>query len=246
MFDLKNNIGAKSFSFRNIKDNTECADAIQKTGSRTVDLSGCHVNFDAPESWEEVISIYAEKGLSIPGVGVALMKNDEKWNRRFFDFTKQAGGRLVSITFIPDDMEKTIACVEKLCEEYNMVTGIHNHGGYHWLGNTTMLDYVFARSNKSIGLCFDTAWCMHTHLEKPTEWMERYADRIYGIHFKDFLWKPNGDHTDTAVGEGSLDLPAVLEKFKSLEHVESAVIEYEGADPVEQTKKSIDNIKSLL
>ena len=246
MFDLKNNIGAKSFSFRNIKDNAECAAAIQATGSRTVDLSGCHVNFDAPESWEEVISIYAGKGLSIPGVGVALMKNDEKWNRRFFEFTKQAGGRLVSITFIPDDMEKTIACVEKLCEEYNMVSGIHNHGGYHWLGNTTMLDYVFARSNKSIGLCFDTAWCMHTHLEKPVEWMERYSDRIYGVHFKDFLWNPNGDHTDTAVGEGSLDLPAVLAQFKNLEHVESAVIEYEGADPVEQTKKSIDNIKSLL
>lgn len=246
MFDLKNNIGAKSFSFRNIKDNAECAAAIQATGSRTVDLSGCHVNFDAPESWEKVISIYAEKGLSIPGVGVALMKNDEKWNRRFFEFTKQAGGRLVSITFIPDDMEKTIACVEKLCEEYNMVSGIHNHGGYHWLGNTTMLDYVFARSNKSIGLCFDTAWCMHTHLEKPVEWMERYSDRIYGVHFKDFLWNPNGDHTDTAVGEGSLDLPAVLAQFKTLEHVESAVIEYEGADPVEQTKKSIDNIKSLL
>ena len=246
MFDLKNNIGAKSFSFRNIKDNTESAAAIQATGSRTVDLSGCHVNFDAPESWEEVISIYASKGLSIPGVGVALMKNDEKWNRRFFEFTKQAGGRLVSITFIPDDMEKTIACVEKLCEEYNMVSGIHNHGGYHWLGNTTMLDYVFARSNKSIGLCFDTAWCMHTHLEKPVEWMERYSDRIYGVHFQDFLWQPTGDHTDTAVGEGSRDLPAVLEKFKTLEHVESAVIEYEGADPVEQTKKSIDNILSLL
>ena len=246
MFDLRNNIGAKSFSFRNIKDNAACAAAIQETGSRTVDLSGCHVNFDAPETWAEVISIYAEKGLSIPGVGVALMKNDEKWNRRFFEFTRQAGGRLVSITFIPDDMEKTIACVEKLCEEYNMVTGIHNHGGYHWLGNTTMLDYVFARSSKSIGLCFDTAWCMHTHLEKPVDWMERYADRIYGVHFKDFLWKPNGDHTDTAVGEGSLDLPAVLKKFKSLEHVESAVIEYEGADPVEQTKKSIDNIKELL
>ena len=36
------------------------------------------------------------------------------------------------------------------------------------------------------------------------------------------------------------------EKFKALEFVESAVIEYEGADPVEQTKKSIDNIKALL
>ena len=78
MFDLRNNIGAKSFSFRNIKDNAVCAAAIRETGSRTVDLSGCHVNFDAPETWAEVIRIYAEKGLSIPGVGVALMKNDEK------------------------------------------------------------------------------------------------------------------------------------------------------------------------
>ena len=245
MFDLQNLIGVKSYSFRNIKDNCECARTIRNCQSCVVDLSGTHVNYDDPASWGKVLSDYAGNGVTIAGIGVVGMRNDETWNRRFFEFARQGNIPLISITFDPQDWEATVKLVEKLCEEYNITTAIHNHGGYNWLGNSTALKYVFAKCSKRIGLCLDTAWCIHTERENPVQWMDFFGDRMYGIHFKDFVWERNGKHVDSIVGEGSLDLPAVLERFKDLELIKSAVLEYEGPETEHCTAKSIANIREL-
>ena len=245
MFDLQNMIGVKSYSFREIKENAECAKTIRSCESCVVDLSGCHVNYDAPETWGKVISDYKDNGVAIDGLGVVSVKPDDAWNRRYFEFAKQAGTRLISLTFTPEDMDKTIASIEKLSEEYGILTAIHNHGGYNFLGNSTALSWVFSKCSKRIGLCLDTAWCIHIERENPVQWMELYGDRMYGIHFKDFVWERNGKHVDSIVGEGALDLAATLEKFKEMEHIISAVLEYEGPETVACTRKSIANIRSL-
>jgi sugar phosphate isomerase/epimerase len=244
MFDLQNQIGIKSWSFKHLPDNRECADAILSCKSNVVDLSGSHLDYSKPETWADVIAAYREKNIAIPGV-IAGMKPDEAWNRRAFEFAKQAGAGLVSITFAPEEWEVTVRILERLSEEYNIPTAIHNHGGYDWLGSATMLNYIFNRTSKRIGLCLDTAWCMHVERENPVMWMERFGKRMYGCHFKDFYWDRNGKHYDAVVGEGAMDLPGVLKAFKDLENVISAVLEYEGDNAVECTAKSIANIREL-
>lgn len=245
MFDLQKFIGVKSYSFRTITDNTECAKAVRYCESTTVDISGTHVNYDTPENWGKVIADYADNGVTIAGLGVVSVQNDEAWNRRFFEFAKLGNIPLISISFAPTDWELTVKNIEKLSEEYGILTAIHNHGGYNWMGNSTALKYVFSKCSKRIGLCLDTAWCIHTERENPVQWMDLFGDRMYGIHFKDFVWERNGKHVDSIVGEGSLDLAATLEKFKEMEHIVSAVLEYEGPEAVECTKKSIANIRAL-
>ena len=246
MFDLNKFVGVKSYSFRTIKDNVECAKAIRYCESTVVDLSAAHVNYDAPETWGKVVSDYADNGVSIAGLGVvSIRSNDDAWNRRFFEFAKFANVPLISVSFDPTDWEITVKNLEKLSEEYGILTAIHNHGGYNWMGNSTAMKYVFSKCSKRIGLCLDTAWCIHTERENPVQWMELFGDRMYGIHFKDFVWERNGKHVDSIVGEGSLDLAATLEKFKEMEHIISAVLEYEGPETVECTKKSIANIREL-
>ena len=153
MFDLFNKVGVKSYSFRNIKDNAECAKTVRRCESTYVDLSAAHVNYDAPETWDKSIADFTDNGVTIAGAGVVLAKNDEAWNRRFFEFGKKAGIELLSISFEPTDWEKTVALVEKLSEEYGILTAIHNHGGYNWMGNITALKYVFSHCSKRIGLC---------------------------------------------------------------------------------------------
>ena len=87
MFDLNKFVGVKSYSFRTIKDNVECAKAIRYCESTVVDLSAAHVNYDAPETWGKVVSDYADNGVSIAGLGVvSIRSNDDAWNRRFFEF----------------------------------------------------------------------------------------------------------------------------------------------------------------
>ena len=174
-----------------------------------------------------------------------MFKPDEAWNRRVFEFAKFTDAKLVSLTFAMEDWEKSLASIEKLTEEYGIPAAIHNHGGYNWLGNSTALSYIFKRSSMRIGLCLDTAWCIHTERENPVEWLDLFGDRTYGFHFKVFTWDRSGKHKDAIVGEGALDVKAVLEKFKTLPTIRSAVLEYEGPDAVECTAKSIANIREL-
>lgn len=245
MFDLTKLIGVKTFSFREIKDNALCAKAIRDCAGCTADISGTHVNYDAPETWEGIISNYNDNGVKITGLGVVMARPDEAFNKRYFEFAKMADIPLVSFSCEPDEWEKTVSIMEKFSEEYSIPTAIHNHGGYNWLGNSTIMKYVFGKCSKRVGLCLDTAWCIHTEKENPVQWMELFGDRMYGIHFKDFTWSRDGKHVDSIVGEGALDLAGTLNKFKEMEHIISAVVEYEGPEAVECTRKSIENIRQL-
>ena len=95
-----------------------------------------------------------------------------------------------------------------------------------------MLAQVFASTSPRIGLCLDTAWALDAH-ENPVAMAEKFAERLYGVHLKDFVFDRAGRPSDVVIGEGNLDLPRMLALLESNEHTASVVIEYEGdiADP---------------
>ncbi len=105
-----------------------------------------------------------------------------------------------------------------------------------------MASYVFGLTSPSVGLCLDTAWCIDSG-EDPVEWLDRFGDRLYGVHFKDFTYSRDRIRKDEVVGEGILDLPAFLAAFKKMPNVISAVVEYEGQDALAATKASIEAIR---
>lgn len=245
MFDLLRELGIKSFSFRAITDNAQVAETVKQCGVDRIDLSGCHVDYDDPASQERVIETYRAAGVKITGIGVVQLKDDEAFNRRYFEFAKRAGCDVVSCSFQPDGYESTLRITERLCDEYGMRAPIHNHGGAHWLGNATILDYLFRNTQPTIGLCLDTAWCLHAG-EDPVKWTERFADRLYGIHFKDFVFDRKGKVTDVVIGEGALDLPALLKAFAATPFNGSAVIEYEGEDAVDAIPRCVAAIRRLI
>ncbi len=244
MFDLDRKIGIKSFSFRHVAENREVAAIARRCGVNAVDLSGCHVNYDTPESWPAVIAAYRDAGVAITGIGVVMAEPDEARNRRFFEFAKAAGAGVVSVSFKPEKFQETLSSLTRLSEEYGIAVAIHNHGGYDWLGNQTILQFIFDQTSERIGLCLDTAWAIQAR-ENPVKWLEIFGSRLYAIHFKDFLFEPKGKTYDTVVGEGALDLPEVLKMFRQLDFQGSAVVEYEGASPEEATAASVRNLRNL-
>ncbi|MDF3058938.1 MAG: sugar phosphate isomerase [Rariglobus sp.] len=242
-FDLDARLGVKSYSFRHIKENPEVAAAVKQCAVKVIDLSACHVNYDDPAQQEQVIAAYRDAGVTISGIGVVTLKNDEVFNRRFFEFARRAGCGLVSCSLDPDAHEDTLRLTRTLCDRYGMRIAIHNHGGKHWLGNSTMLDYLFRRTGPEVGLCLDTAWCIQAG-ESPLTWLERFGDRLYGLHLKDFTFEPKGTYHDTVVGEGALDLPAFLKALRTAPALESAVVEYEGDDAVGMTARCVKAIRA--
>lgn len=242
MLNLDQELGVKSYTFREITDLNVLSETIKQCGTNLVDLSGCHVNYDDRANQEKVLEVFEKHGIVISGIGVVQAKNDEAFNARFFDFAKMAGCKIVSCNLPPEDHESTLKILHKLALKHGFKVALHNHGGKHWLGNSTILKYLFDRTGPEIGLCLDTAWALQAG-EDPVKWLDLFGERLYGSHFKDFVFERNGKAIDTVVGKGSLDLSGFLKKLKQISPSGSFVVEYEGPEPVEATRESVENVR---
>lgn len=246
MSRITEDFGVQSYCFRTIKENAAVAEAVKQVGLSRIELCGVHVKFGEVESHAEVIRTYADAGVTIQSIGVEGMGDDEAENRKRFEFAKAAGCKHISINFDPGTFDAAHPIVQKLAEEYGIRCGIHNHGGYHWLGSTQALQYVFSKVGDRIGLCLDTAWALNAR-QDPVKMVETFGDRLFAVHFKDFVFHhPDGKHEDVVVGTGNLDLPGLLKAMEQVGFDGEAISEYEGDvdNPVPSVSKCVEAIKA--
>ena len=155
------------------------------------------------------------------------MSGDEAVDRRPFEFARRANTRVLAVNFAPDTFFKAAALAQQLAEEYDVRCGIHNHGGAHWLGNREMLTHIFAQSGPRLGLLLDTAWALEAG-ENPVKMVQKFGERLFGIHLKDFVFDAKGQPQDVIVGEGGLDLPAFVRAVQEIGFNGSCTLEYEA------------------
>lgn len=220
--------GVQSYCFREFKDNADVASKVKEIGLDKVEICAVHANFQKPDAFKDVVKIYKDAGVSIISLGVeTFVGNPEE--RTAFECAKIAGAKHISVHFRVDSFEKAIAQTQKLSDEFGIRVGIHCHGGYMFGGQPDVLEHLIKLGTPQVGLCIDTAWCMQIgpHRGKPIEWAKQFAGKIYGIHYKDFLFDKNGGWTDTVVGEGNLDLPGFIQALDATNFDGMAVIEYE-------------------
>jgi sugar phosphate isomerase/epimerase len=165
----------------------------------------------------------------------------------YFQFAQKAGIDRIAVDFPVAEAAETYVLAESLADRYDMYLMVHNHGGRHWLGNAQMLGQVFRSTSERVGLVLDTAWAMHSH-EEPLEMVERFGNRLYGIHLKDFVFDSAGAHQDVVVGTGNLDLAALDAKLDEVGFDGVVVLEYEGdvENPVPALKDCVASIREHM
>ena len=238
--------GVQSYCFRNTKENAEVAAQVTRIGLDSIELCGVHVNFQDVSSYSDVIAAYADAGVEIISTGVNTITAGEA-DRGLFEFAKIAGCRYMSVNFTLANIDAELRSAETLAEEFDMKLGIHNHGGYHWLGNADTLDWVFSKTSKRVGLCMDTAWAIDARMD-PVAWVEKFADRLYNVHFKDFTYNSDRTHNDVPVGTGILDLEKLLAALDKIGYDGISVLEYEGdpADPEPALTQCVAQMKKFM
>lgn len=219
--------GIQSWCFRAFKDNQEVIRRLKQCGVSQIELCGVHADFTKPAGFAEVIRPYRDAGVEIVSIGVQGIKGDEKAEAPFYQFVKQAGARFMSVTFAVDRVPAGFRSAEKLAAEHDIRLAIHNHGGRHWLGNADMLQHVFATTNDRIGLCLDTAWALDAG-EDPLAMAERFGQRLYGLHFKDFTFDRARHPKDVVLGQGNLKVKELVQILAKVNFRGYAVIEYEA------------------
>ena len=77
---------------------------------------------------------------------------------------------------------------------------------------------------------------------------EKFADRLYGVHLKDFVFDRAGRPADAILGEGNLDLLKLLALLQANPNTASVIIEYEGdiSDPGPALSQCVQRVMAGL
>lgn len=228
MGSMLSRLGVQSYCFRESKTHEEVAAQVKSIGLSRLELCAVHIKFDDESTFAPAIEVYKKAGIQICSIGVEGFSDNAAAEEKRFKFAKMAGAELITCAF---DLFKVPACLrtaEKLADKYDVNLGIHNHGGYHWLGNHDALKWVFNQSSPRIGLSMDTAWMIDAGHNVLIE-AEKFADRLYGLHIKDFVYTPAREPQDVVVGTGNLKLKELLDLVKAkAPKCITPVLEYEG------------------
>ena len=242
--------GVQSYCFRHFKRNADVAAKAREIGVDKVEVCAVHVDFDRPETFDEAIAAYREAGVGLVSLGVETYTGDEAMARRRFEFAKKAGFRHVSAHFQADSFHTAVPQVKDLLAEYDLRLAIHCHGGYLFGGDVPTLKHLLDLGGERVGVCIDTAWCMQIGPRDgdPAKWArDHFAGRVYGVHYKDFVFETNAQWKDVVVGTGNLDLPAFVRALEETNFDGFAVLEYEAdpENPVPALTECVRSMKSV-
>jgi sugar phosphate isomerase/epimerase len=243
--NLATDLGVQSYCFRHFKDNAQVAQLVRECGLDKIELCAVHADFGDESSFDKVIETYRAAGVQIVSIGVQGANGEEEKERSYFEFARRAGANHMSVHFGAQTFPDCYRVSEKLSQEFGVYVGIHNHGGYHWLGNSEMLSRVFSDTNERIGLCIDTAWALDAK-QNPVQMAEKFSNRLYGAHIKDFVFDRARNPEDVVVGTGNLDLPAFVKLANASPTMKFCVLEYEGdvENPVPALKECVEAVRN--
>ena len=235
-------IGVQSWCFRTYKTTEEVIRAVQASGLDAIELCGVHVDVTNTVAVDNTLRLYREAGIAVSAFGVHGFGTDMVSNRQVFELAKKAGFAAISA----DVDLSMLGPLEDLCDEYAMKLAIHNHGRKHHWGSVAALRKLFDNTSHHFGLCLDTAWMLDAG-ENPVAIAELFADRLYGLHIKDFIFHRDGAYEDVIVGTGNLDMPGLFTTLQKNHFAGYVTLEYEGnADnPIPSVQACVEELQKI-
>jgi sugar phosphate isomerase/epimerase len=241
--------GVQSYCFRHFKDNAEVAKMVRAIGVDKIEVCGVHADFSEPSAFAKEMETYRDAGVSVISIGVQTFKGDAS-ERAWFECAAAIGAQHMSCHFTVDTFMTAIPKVRAWCREYGVRAAIHCHGGYNFNGNPETLKYLLNLGSPEIGLCIDTAWALQIgpRTGNPVRWVkDLFPGKTTMVHYKDFTFAPNGQWTDTVVGEGTLDLSGFVQALRKDGFDGAAVIEYEAdvENPVPALTRCVERMREI-
>lgn len=240
--------GVQSYCFRHFKDNQDVARMVREIGINKIELCAVHADFNDPSGFQSVADLYRDAGVQIVSIGVQTC-HGHPGEERWFECAARAGAKHMSIHL---DVATHVTALPKLrhwSRQHGVKLGLHTHGGYMFGGSPDVVEHLLGLGGPELGVCIATAWCMQIGPRQgnPVSWAERFAGRIHGIHYKDFVFEPNAAWHDVIVGEGNLPLADFVRALQNAQFDGMAVIEYEAdvENPVPALQRCVARMREL-
>jgi sugar phosphate isomerase/epimerase len=215
-------LGVASYSFREFTLD-QALDMARTLGVKHMTFKDVHVpRTDPPEATRALRAKIEAAGITIMGGGTITIPNDEAQIRREFEYAKNAGFPLIYISPDPAALD----AIERSAKAYDIRAAIHNHGPEDKRWPRPQDAYAAVKSrDKRLGLCIDIGHTRRTGTD-PVQACRECRDRLYDMHVKDLV-VPTDEKTETEVGRGSIDFPALFRTLIEIGYKGQVGLEYE-------------------
>lgn len=216
----KINIGLQLYTLRE-----ETAADFKGTLKKVADLGYEGVEFagygDIPaEEMKALLDDLGLKGFS-SHVSLHAMRADLQ---KEIDYLKTIGAEYMICPFLmPEDRPETaegwtalfteLEQIGKEVRKQGLIFGYHNHDfEFHGtVGDSNAFDAMFAETSpEAVQVEMDVCWVQFAG-QDPIEYIGKYTDRLPLLHLKDFSKDEQGQMKTLELGQGSVNLPAVIE-----------------------------------
>jgi len=230
-------LGVQSYTFRHF--NTE--QALKRTkdlGLRYIEFYRDHANPNStPEQVDALRRLCDSYGVTPIAFGVESFTKDHNHNRKLFEFGKRLGVKSLSADPQPDSFDS----LDKLVDEYKIAIAIHPHGPsgkrlHRWYSAEVIMAAV-KDHHPLIGTCLDTGHLIRAAIlgQKldPVQEILTMGPRNFGIHLKDNdneAEKRGSKDSNVVIGQGVLDVAAVLKALRQVKFQGALSIEYESKE----------------
>lgn len=252
--------GVVSFSFRYQfeEDLPGTLDLIREMGINNIEFSNLF-GLSAAELRRELDA--RDMVCTSYGVGYRrLMEETEE----IIEEAQTLGAEFVRVGSIPYDRSGpfTIEDARRAVDDFNRIGRVLREAGLHFLyhnhgfefrpyGDGTLYDYIVQNTDPEyVNFEMDLGWVIHPGHD-PVELLQRYPDRFYATHLKDFRPEIEHNYSGTApvemnapLGEGLIDFGAFLHAAQE-SSIRYHYIEYEALDVVEVMPGNIAYITGL-
>lgn len=202
-----------------------------------------HLKMDLPPAQQKALAqTIRDAGLDFYACGVIYLKKAADVEKAF-EFAKTVGIRLINGVPEHDLLDLT----EQKCKEYDIALAIHNHGPTDKVYPTPQSAYELIKDrDKRMGLCIDAGHTARCGLDTAEE-IEKYADRLLDVHFKDVTAAQSAG-TTVEIGRGVINIPKMLSTLDKINYDKIASFEFEkdSSDPLPGMAESVGFVRGVL
>jgi len=216
----------------------------KQAGVKYISLKEVHLPLKStPEQRKEARKKVEDAGLVLMGGGVIYIKDNEDEIHNVFEYAKDAGMATIVCSPDPEALDK----VEKAATVYDLRIAIHNHGpgDKRYPSPLDVLRMVKDRDAR-MGICMDVGHTVRIG-EDPVVAIEKCSNRLYEFHMKD-VTEAAARGASTTVGQGVIDIVAVLTALIKIKFPWHVALEYEanGDAPMPGVLQSFAYMRGVL
>lgn len=230
-------MGVQSYTFRDRSFEKAVEALHDDLKLACIEIYPNHITGIGPSKAKELAAAH---DVTPVGYGVVPFSKDNDANRKTFELARTLGVKYISCDPDPGAFDS----LDKLTEEYGITADIHDHGPGHRWGKIDTIWAAIKDHSNGVGLCNDTGHFIRAG-EDPMRACELFKDRMHAMHLKDFKKKDKG-WEDCVLGDGSLQVAAIVKWLLANKFKGGLSLEYEGRDPVKVSLESLERVRKAV